>query len=78
MLDYFAAKPGKDGTKTDWAATLRNWERRSIESSSGRRGAPVQRSAGYQPIEERKRAEYLAEAKAKQANLPRDAEGNVF
>lgn len=27
--DYWIAKPGKDGTKTDWLATWRNWIRRA-------------------------------------------------
>jgi len=27
--DYWHAKPGKDGCKTDWAATWRNWIRRA-------------------------------------------------
>lgn len=27
--DYWCAKPGKDATKLDWAATFRNWVRRA-------------------------------------------------
>lgn len=30
--DYWLAKPGKDGRKTDWQATWRNWLRRAAES----------------------------------------------
>lgn len=29
--DYWLAKPGKDGRKTDWPATWRNWARRTAE-----------------------------------------------
>jgi len=29
--DYWLAKPGKDGRKTDWPATWRNWARRGAE-----------------------------------------------
>lgn len=32
--DYWLAKPGKDGRKTDWPATWRNWARRSAERFS--------------------------------------------
>lgn len=34
--DFWCAKPGKDGRKTDWPATWRNWCRRDVES----RGKP--------------------------------------
>lgn len=36
FLDYWSAKPGKDGRKTDWLATWRNWvrgERRPVAGS---------------------------------------------
>lgn len=36
--DYWTAKPGKDGRKTDWAATWRNWIRKAMESGPGPRG----------------------------------------
>jgi hypothetical protein len=32
--DFWIAKPGKDGTKTDWAATWRNWIRNTHEPKS--------------------------------------------
>lgn len=31
FIDYWQAKPGKDGRKTDWDATWRNWIRRADE-----------------------------------------------
>ena len=37
--DYWVAKPGKDGRKSDWKATWRNWVRNQ------RSGAPPQRRA---------------------------------
>ena len=32
--DYWTAKPGKDGTKLDWAATFRNWVRTEKANNS--------------------------------------------
>lgn len=32
--DYWIAKPGQTGVKTDWSATWRNWVRRSAEDRS--------------------------------------------
>jgi hypothetical protein len=29
FMDYWRAKPGKDGVKTDWVATWRNWMRKA-------------------------------------------------
>lgn len=39
FIDYWVAKPGGAGRKTDWSRTFRNWLRRSREfsASSGRR-----------------------------------------
>ena len=34
--DYWRAKPGKDGVKTDWLATWRNWVRRENSNKGGR------------------------------------------
>lgn len=34
--DFWTAKPGKDGTKLDWNATLRNWLRSADERSHSR------------------------------------------
>jgi hypothetical protein len=31
FVDYWIAKPGRDGIKLDWSATWRNWLRRTIE-----------------------------------------------
>jgi hypothetical protein len=30
FADYWRAKPGKDGVKSDWLATWRNWIRREV------------------------------------------------
>ena len=35
--DYWAAKPGKDGRKTDWLATWRNWVRNQRSGGNGPR-----------------------------------------
>lgn len=32
FVDYWRGKPGKDGRKTDWVATWRNWLRRDVEN----------------------------------------------
>lgn len=32
FVDYWRGKPGKDGRKTDWPATWRNWLRRDYEN----------------------------------------------
>lgn len=40
FLDFWIAKPGKDGRKANWEATWRNWCRRSFA------GAPVRPRAG--------------------------------
>lgn len=42
FIDYWRAKPGKDGRKSDWPATWRNWVRRSHRiDGSGSRSAPM-------------------------------------
>lgn len=38
FIDYWRAKPGKDGTKLDWTATWRNWMRTAAERTGN--GAP--------------------------------------
>lgn len=43
--DYWLAKPGKDGRKTDWPATWRNWARRTAERFQ-QPGAHVPQAAG--------------------------------
>lgn len=40
--DYWTAKPGKDGRKTDWRATWRNWIRNSRAAPNARLPAPSQ------------------------------------
>lgn len=44
--DYWRAKPGVSGRKTDWDATWRNWLRKAMESANGGRdgSGPKQRS----------------------------------
>lgn len=37
FVDYWRAKPGRDGTKTDWPATWRNWMRREQDRHNERR-----------------------------------------
>jgi hypothetical protein len=37
FADYWKAKPGKDGRKTDWEATWRNW----VRNERGRPGGPA-------------------------------------
>lgn len=39
FCDYWRAKAGKDGRKTDWQATWRNWLRRAGEGRSGNQRA---------------------------------------
>ncbi|GAA0975908.1 hypothetical protein Q7689_00555 [Nocardiopsis tropica] len=48
FCDYWRAKPGKDGRKTDWIATWRNWMRREHERRASR-GQP--RTPGSTPRE---------------------------
>jgi hypothetical protein len=42
FVDYWHAKPGKDGRKSDWPATWRNWVRNSRRANAlpPRSGAP--------------------------------------
>lgn len=35
FVDYWRAKPGKDGRKLDWIATWRNWLRRDHDNANG-------------------------------------------
>ena len=62
--DYWIAKAGKDGTKTDWFATWRNWIRRAVERRPVNGTAP---GKSYQPgpalreVQERKRREEAAQ-----------------
>lgn len=44
--DYWLAKPGKDGRKTDWTATWRNWVRRSAERTPMGAALPLQAAGG--------------------------------
>ena len=41
--DYWIAKPGKDGLKTDWDATWRNWQRNARPARDG----PRSKADGY-------------------------------
>lgn len=46
--DYWIAKPGKDGRKTDWQATWRNWVRRSQSHNKGNQNNGQRRTAERQ------------------------------
>lgn len=47
--DYWAAKPGRDGTKLDWDATWRNWLRRAGDGTAraSPNGAATTKAAGW-------------------------------
>lgn len=38
FVDFWTAKPGRDGTKLDWDATFRNWIRNSVARNGGSNG----------------------------------------
>lgn len=66
FMDYWRAKPGKDGVKLDWVATWRNWMRRAAEGA-GRRpvsGPPAARHGKplHQKRAERSEALRMADA----------------
>ena len=45
--DYWRAKPGASGRKTDWDATWRNWLRKAMERADGGRNGPGPRQRSY-------------------------------
>ncbi len=45
FADYWHAKPGKDGRKTDWLATWRNWVRNERAPPQARASPPVAKHA---------------------------------
>lgn len=45
--DYWRAKAGKDGRKSDWNAAWRNWLRKAMEDGNGRRNGAGSRPASY-------------------------------
>jgi uncharacterized protein YdaU (DUF1376 family) len=51
FVDYWKAKPGRDGIKLDWQATFRNWLRNSTKGKShngkGSTPGPVSRADGF-------------------------------
>jgi hypothetical protein len=51
FLDYWRAKPGKDGRKLDWAATWRNWMRTAED-----RQGPRQRPSSAAVVDRRQQA----------------------
>jgi hypothetical protein len=52
--DYWHAKPGADGRKTNWSATWRNWVRRSSERRNGNgSGSRSQSRNGFVVLAER-------------------------
>jgi hypothetical protein len=84
FLDWHAAK---DSRFVDWSAAWRTWRAKAAEFGRGpsaplppRGSRPVQRSPEYQPTEERKRAEFIAEnaRKQRELGLVPDEHGQVF
>ena len=51
--DYWHAKPGADGRKTNWSATWRNWVRRSSERKGNGTGSRSQSRNGFIVLAER-------------------------
>ena len=75
FVNYWRAKPGKDGRKLDWIATWRNWIL-SARSSNGTNRQPsereksAQRSAnGYRMVEELERLGREKQQRAAERNL---------
>lgn len=84
FLDWHASK---DSRFVDWKAAWRTWCHKATEFGRGpsapvppRGSRPVQRSPEYQPTEERKRAEFIAEnaRKQRELGLVPDEHGQVF
>ena len=48
--DYWVAKPGKDGTKLDWAATWRNWVRKAGEDAQSRGSSGASRESAVDRV----------------------------
>jgi len=54
FADYWHAKPGADGRKTNWSATWRNWVRRTLERKQGNgTGSRPQSRNGFIVLAER-------------------------
>jgi hypothetical protein len=64
--DYWIAKPGAAGRKTDWPATWRNWVRRASETktggTNGQSGRPDRESVSARAV--REAAEFIADLDA--------------
>lgn len=45
--DFWTAKPGAAGRKSDWDATWRNWIRKAIDDAGGRHGRAAAGAGGY-------------------------------
>lgn len=45
--DYWSAKPGRQGTKLDWAATWRNWVREERAQKSAQSNRPLTAAENY-------------------------------
>ena len=71
--DYWIAKPGAAGRKTDWPATWRNWVRRATETktggTNGQSGRPDRESVSARAV--REAAEFIADLDAAE-RLERD------
>ena len=72
--DYWHAKPGADGRKTNWSATWRNWVRRSSERTNGN-GTGSRARNGFVAIAERFAREDRDRAAGGSAGDLLDAEG---
>lgn len=72
FTDYWRGKPGKDGRKTDWVATWRNWMRTAEERAGPRaRGTPsVPESTGAQRAQQALDAGQRVQAMLDGGNTP--------
>ena len=48
--DYWIAKPGSAGRKTDWPATWRNWVRRTSETKTGGNNGKAERISNFERV----------------------------
>jgi hypothetical protein len=48
--DYWIAKPGSAGRKTDWPATWRNWVRRASETKTGGDNGKAERISNFERV----------------------------
>lgn len=77
FLDYWTAKPGKDGVKLDWGATWRNWIRnaRTENQTTGARNETHRNLSAVERVRESAIAGELADRAARQPNGHADLVG---